>query len=132
MPDARGQFNVIAADVAIGEGTRLGNFVFIRGNTAIGTGCTIGSYVDIEGDVAIGSGVSLQSGCYITCGVVIEGRLLVTAVITMSDKRIRPPAARDLRPPRPAHRASGAHRWRQRAPARRRSGRTRSSARAPW
>jgi UDP-2-acetamido-3-amino-2,3-dideoxy-glucuronate N-acetyltransferase len=89
MPDAQGQFNVIAADVAIGEGTRLGNFVFIRDNTAIGTGCTIGSYVDIEGDVAIGSGVSLQSGCSITSGVVIDDDVFCgPRVITMNDKVI--------------------------------------------
>ncbi|HEX4897605.1 MAG TPA: acyltransferase [Candidatus Limnocylindrales bacterium] len=104
MPDARGQFNVIAADVAIGEGTRLGNFVFIRGNTAIGNDCTIGSYVDIEGDVAIGSGVSLQSGCYITRGVVIEDDVFCgPRVITMNDKRIvhrRPGLTFDRRGPR--------------------------------
>ena len=84
-----GQFNVIFPDVAIGNGTRVGNFVMIRSNTVIGASCTIGSYVDIEGDVVIGDHVSLQSGCYVTRGVVIEDDVFFGPhVITMNDKRI--------------------------------------------
>ena len=84
-----GQFTVIFPDVSIGEGTRVGNFVMIRSNTSIGERCTIGSYVDIEGDVSIGHDVSLQSGCYITRGVIIEdGVFCGPRVITMNDKRI--------------------------------------------
>ena len=84
-----GRFTVIFPDVSIGEGTRVGNFVMIRSNTSIGDRCTIGSYVDIEGDVSIGHDVSLQSGCYITRGVVIEdGVFCGPRVITMNDKRI--------------------------------------------
>ena len=83
------RFNVIFPDVSIGDGTRVGNFVMIRSNTVIGDGCTIGSYVDIEGDVTIGHHVSLQSGCYITRGVVIEDEVFCgPRVITMNDKRI--------------------------------------------
>jgi acetyltransferase-like isoleucine patch superfamily enzyme len=84
-----GQFTVIFEDVSIGEGTRVGNFVMIRSETSIGERCTIGSYVDIEGDVSIGHDVSLQSGCYITRGVVIEDDVFCgPRVITMNDKRI--------------------------------------------
>ena len=84
-----GRFTVIFPDVSIGEGTRVGNFVMIRSNTSIGDRCTIGSYVDIEGDVSIGHDVSLQSGCYITRGVIIEdGVFCGPRVITMNDKRI--------------------------------------------
>jgi len=87
--ELRGEFNTIFPDVTIGEGTRLGNFVMIRSNTLIGMECTIGSYVDIEGDVTIGHHVSLQSGCYITRGVVIEDEVFCgPRVITMNDKRI--------------------------------------------
>jgi UDP-2-acetamido-3-amino-2,3-dideoxy-glucuronate N-acetyltransferase len=87
--DLRGQFNAIASDVTIGDGTRLGNFVMIRSNTVIGEDCTIGSFVDLEGDVVIGNHVSLQSGCYITRGVVIEDDVFCgPRVITMNDKRI--------------------------------------------
>ncbi|SEN84552.1 acyltransferase [Bradyrhizobium sp. OK095] len=85
----QGQHCVIADDVVMGEGTRIGNFVFIRENTIIGRGCVIGSYLDIEGDVRIGNFVSLQSGCYITRGVVIEDEVFCgPRVITMNDKRI--------------------------------------------
>jgi UDP-2-acetamido-3-amino-2,3-dideoxy-glucuronate N-acetyltransferase len=84
-----GQFSTIFPDVTIGDDTRVGNYVMIRSNTRIGEGCTIGSYVDIEGDVVIGHHVSLQSGCYITRGVVIEDEVFCgPRVITMNDKRI--------------------------------------------
>ena len=85
----RGEFCRIFPDVTIGEGTRIGNYVFIRDNTRIGAGCTIGSFVDIEGDVVIGNEVSLQSGCYITRGVIVEDLVFCgPRVITMNDKRI--------------------------------------------
>jgi acetyltransferase-like isoleucine patch superfamily enzyme len=85
----QGQYCVIFADVRVGDGTRIGNFVLIRSETTIGDGCTIGSYVDIEGDVQIGDRVSLQSGVYVTRGVVIEDDVFCgPRVITMNDKRI--------------------------------------------
>lgn len=87
--DKQGQCCVIADDVRIGTGTRLGNFVLLRSGTVIGSHCVVGSYVDIEGDATIGDFVSLQSGCYITRGVVIEDKVFCgPRVITMNDKRI--------------------------------------------
>lgn len=84
-----GEHCVIFDRVKIGSGTRIGNFVMIRSDTEIGQGCTIGSYVDIEGEVNIGNNVSLQSGCYITRGVVIEDEVFMgPRVITMNDKRM--------------------------------------------
>ena len=84
-----GQHCVIADDARIGIGTRIGNFVLIRDRTVIGASCVIGSYVDIEGEVEIGDGVSLQSGCYITRGVVIESQVFCgPRVMTMNDKKI--------------------------------------------
>ena len=89
MTAGYGNFSVIADDVRMGERTRVGNFVLIRDNTVIGKACTIGSYVDIEGDVQIGDFVSLQSGCYITRGVVIEDAAFCgPRLITMNDKKI--------------------------------------------
>lgn len=80
---------VISADAVIGEGTRIGNFVLIRDRTIIGNECVIGSYVDIEGDARIGNRVSLQSGCYITRGVLIEDDVFCgPRIVTMNDKRI--------------------------------------------
>jgi UDP-2-acetamido-3-amino-2,3-dideoxy-glucuronate N-acetyltransferase len=80
---------IISDDARIGTGTRIGNFVFIRSNTVIGDGCLIGSYVDIEGDVTIGNFVSLQSGCYLTRGVIIEDEVFCgPRIVTLNDKQI--------------------------------------------
>lgn len=63
--------------------------MLIRDKTVIGKYCVVGSYLDIEGDVRIGDFVSLQSGCYITRGVVIEDEVFCgPRIITMNDKRI--------------------------------------------
>ena len=87
MATGHGQHCVIFDDVKIGEGTRIGNFVFIREKTIIGKCCIVGSYLDIEGDVRIGDFVSLQSGCYITRGVVIENEVFCgPRIITLNDR----------------------------------------------
>jgi acetyltransferase-like isoleucine patch superfamily enzyme len=84
-----GQHCLISDDALVGEGTRIGNFVLIRDKTVIGKYCVVGSYLDIEGEVHIGDFVSLQSGCYITRGVVIEDQVFCgPRIITMNDKRI--------------------------------------------
>jgi UDP-2-acetamido-3-amino-2,3-dideoxy-glucuronate N-acetyltransferase len=89
MTIGHGQHCVIFDDVEIGEGTRIGNFVFIREKTIIGKRCIVGSYVDIEGDVRIGDFVSLQSGCYITRGVIIENEVFCgPRIITLNDKPV--------------------------------------------
>jgi acetyltransferase-like isoleucine patch superfamily enzyme len=89
MGFSQGRHCEIFADVVIGDGTRVGNFVLIREPTRIGTDCVIGSYVDIEGDVTIGQRVSLQSGGYFTRGVVIEDDVFCgPRVVTMNDKRM--------------------------------------------
>jgi UDP-2-acetamido-3-amino-2,3-dideoxy-glucuronate N-acetyltransferase len=89
MTPLAGQHCVIADDARIGAETRIGNFVLIRDQTIIGQSCVIGSYVDIEGDVRIGNYVSLQSGCYLTRGVVIEDEVFCgPRVVMMNDKHI--------------------------------------------
>ena len=81
------QHCVIADDVEIGQGTRIGNFVLIRGKTIIGRDCLIGSYVDIEGDVRVGDFVSLQSSCYLTRGVIVEDHVFCgPRTVTLNDK----------------------------------------------
>ena len=87
MGFTQGRHCEIFPGVTIGDETRLGNFILIRSDTRIGRHCTIGSYVDIEGEVVIGDRVSLQSGCYITRGVLIEDEVFCgPRVITMNDK----------------------------------------------
>jgi UDP-2-acetamido-3-amino-2,3-dideoxy-glucuronate N-acetyltransferase len=84
-----GHNGIIFEDARIGENTRIGNFVFIRDTTVIGKGCVVGSYVDIEGDVHVGDFVSLQSGCYLTRGVIIEDEVFCgPRMITLNDKPI--------------------------------------------
>ena len=89
MATIHGQHCVISDDALIGEGTRIGNFVLIRDKTVIGKCCVVGSYLDIEGEVRIGDFVSMQSGCYLTRGVVIEDEVFCgPRIVTMNDKRI--------------------------------------------
>ncbi len=89
MTPAIGKYCVIADDALIGTGTRIGNFVLIRDATIVGKSCVIGSYVDIEGEVQIGDFVSLQSGCYITRGVIIERDAFCgPRIMTMNDRNI--------------------------------------------
>ena len=85
----QGEQCVIAKDVVIGDESRVGNFVFVRDKTVIGSKCVIGSFVDIEGEVLIGNRVSLQSGCYITRGVVIEDDVFCgPRLVTMNDRKM--------------------------------------------
>jgi len=87
MPSSWHSHCVVAEDARIGEGTRIGNFVLIRDNTIIGRDCLIGSYVDIEGDVRVGDFVSLQSGCYLTRGVIVEDKVFCgPRTVTLNDK----------------------------------------------
>jgi UDP-2-acetamido-3-amino-2,3-dideoxy-glucuronate N-acetyltransferase len=80
---------VIAYDAIIGPATRIGNFVLIRDRVVIGRQCLIGSYVDLEGDLVIGDFVSLQSGCYITRGTLIEDEVFCgPRIVTMNDRKI--------------------------------------------
>jgi UDP-2-acetamido-3-amino-2,3-dideoxy-glucuronate N-acetyltransferase len=98
------QHCVISPDAVIGPTTRVGNFVFIRDRTIIGDHCLIGSYSDIEGEVRVGNFVALQSGCYLTRGVVIEDEVFCgPRVMTMNDKDIcyrRPSLTFNRRAPR--------------------------------
>jgi len=84
-----GRHCIIWDDALIGTDTTIGNFVFIRDDTIIGRGCVIGSYVDIEGEVRVGNFVSLQSGCYLTRGVIIEDEVFCgPRIVTLNDKPI--------------------------------------------
>ena len=95
---------VIADDLEVGAGTRIGNFVLIRERTSIGDNCVVGSYVDIEGEVRIGNFVSLQSGCYLTRGVIIEDEVFCgPRMVTLNDKTMcyrRPSLQFDRQAPR--------------------------------
>ncbi len=73
-------------DVAIGTATRVGSFTLVHAGARIGRACTIGSHCNIC-CAQIGDRVSIQTGCHITRGVVIEDDVFVgPGVITLNDK----------------------------------------------
>ena len=73
-------------EVSIGAQTRIGSMTLIHRGAVIGTGCTIGSHCNIC-ESRIGDNVSVQTGCHITRGVVIEDGVFVgPGVITLNDK----------------------------------------------
>jgi UDP-2-acetamido-3-amino-2,3-dideoxy-glucuronate N-acetyltransferase len=75
-------------DVAIGPGSRVGAFTLIHAGARIGSRCTIGSHCNIH-RATIGNGVSIQTGCHITRGVVLEDDVFVgPGVVTLNDKHM--------------------------------------------
>lgn len=76
----------VQEDVCIGEGTRVGTFTLIHQGARIGANCTIGSHANIC-DCRIGDRVSIQTGCHVTRGVVIEDDVFMgPGVVTLNDK----------------------------------------------
>jgi acetyltransferase-like isoleucine patch superfamily enzyme len=72
-------------DVEIGAGSRIGSMTLIHSGARIGAGVTIGSHCNIC-DCRIGDAVSVQTGCHITRGVVIEdGAFIGPNVTTLND-----------------------------------------------
>ena len=72
--------------VVIGTGTRVGSLTLIHSGAVIGADATIGSHCNIC-DCRIGDRVSIQTGCHITRGVVIEDDVFIgPGVITLNDK----------------------------------------------
>jgi UDP-2-acetamido-3-amino-2,3-dideoxy-glucuronate N-acetyltransferase len=75
----------VQTDVQIGEGTRVGSFSLIHEGARVGENCTIVSHCNIC-RCRIGNAVSIQTGCHITRGVVIEDGVFVgPGVITLND-----------------------------------------------
>jgi acetyltransferase-like isoleucine patch superfamily enzyme len=89
FPDVRfynAALTEVQEDVAIGPGTRVGTFTLIHAGARIGAGCTVGSHCNIHG-ATVGDRVSIQTGCHITRGVVIEDDAFVgPGVVTLNDK----------------------------------------------
>lgn len=78
----------VQEDVTIGTGSRVGSFTLIHAGARIGAGCTIGSHCNICHS-QIGDRVSIQTGCHITRGVVVEEDVFIgPGVITLNDKKM--------------------------------------------
>ncbi|MBI2567547.1 MAG: N-acetyltransferase [Candidatus Schekmanbacteria bacterium] len=86
----------VQQDVELGSGSRVGSFSLIHAGARIGERCTIGSHCNIC-TCQIGDRVSIQTGCHITRGVVIEHDVFVgPGVITLNDKTM---TGKELRGP---------------------------------
>ena len=73
-------------DVAIGPGSRVGSMTLIHAQARVGSGVTIGSHCNICA-CTIGDNVSIQTGCHITRGVVVEDDVFIGPhVVTLNDK----------------------------------------------
>lgn len=76
MTTKEAPFLLIAPDVIIGQGVRLGGFVNLYG-CSIGDECVIGTFVEIQSDVHIGHRVKIQSHTFICSGVRIEDEVFI-------------------------------------------------------
>lgn len=85
------QLTEVQEDVAIGEGTRVGSMTILHSGARIGRDVTIGSHCNIC-ESRIGDRVSIQTGCHVTRGVVLEDDVFLgPGVITLNDKLLGGP-----------------------------------------
>jgi UDP-2-acetamido-3-amino-2,3-dideoxy-glucuronate N-acetyltransferase len=76
----------IQSGVEIGMGSRVGSMTLVHTGARIGQDCTIGSHCNIC-KVTIGNRVSIQTGCHITNGVIVEDDVFIgPGVVTLNDK----------------------------------------------
>ena len=76
------------ADIAIGEGTRVWQFVVILAGARIGRDCNICSHVLIEGDVQVGDRVTIKSGVQLWNGLRIADDVFVGPNVTFTNDRM--------------------------------------------
>ncbi len=79
--------SVIYCDVSAGEELETGHGVLIREHTRIGDRVLIGSHSIVENRCTIGSEVSIQSMVYIPTGTVIEDRVFIGPMATLTNHR---------------------------------------------
>jgi acetyltransferase-like isoleucine patch superfamily enzyme len=72
----RGRFCCIAADVKLGEGVAIYNFVNLYG-CEIGDGTRIGTFVEIQKGARVGRRCKIQSHTFICEGVTIEDEVFI-------------------------------------------------------
>lgn len=80
------QLTEIQKNVTIGIGSRIGSFSLLHEGASIGVNCLIGSHCNIC-QSQIGHRVSIQTGCHITRGVIVEDDVFIgPGVITLNDR----------------------------------------------
>lgn len=72
---------------AIGDGTRIWQFVVVLPGARIGTDCNICSHCFVENDVVIGDRVTIKSGVQLWDGVEIGNDVFVGANATFTNDR---------------------------------------------
>jgi UDP-2-acetamido-3-amino-2,3-dideoxy-glucuronate N-acetyltransferase len=83
------RFQSIAADVVLGEGTTVHEFVNLYGCT-VGAFSRVGAFVEIQRDVTIGSYCKISTHSFICSGVKIGDRVFVGHGVTfVNDKHPR-------------------------------------------
>lgn len=89
MSQLHGQYQVIAADVILGEDLRLSSFINLYGCT-IGDSTTIGAFVEIQRGAVIGTACKISSHTFICDGVTIEDEVFVGhGVMFINDRHPR-------------------------------------------
>lgn len=81
-----GQFQVIAHDVAMGEGVRISSFVNLYG-CEIGDETTIGAFVEVQAGAVIGARCKISSHSFICDGVTIEDGCFIGHGVTFINDR---------------------------------------------
>ena len=70
---------------AIGEGTRIWQYVVILPGAVIGNNCNICSHIFIENDVVVGNNVTLKNGVYLWDGITVEDDVFIGPNVTFSN-----------------------------------------------
>lgn len=73
------------AQVSIGDGTRVWQFVVILKGAVIGENCNICAHTLIEGDVVIGNNVTVKSGVFVWDGTRIEDDVFLGPNATLTN-----------------------------------------------
>jgi UDP-2-acetamido-3-amino-2,3-dideoxy-glucuronate N-acetyltransferase len=77
--------SVVEKTAAIGEGTRVWNFVHVRENAEIGKQCVLADYVYVGRGVKIGNNVKLENRATVYEGVTIRDKVFVGPHVTFTN-----------------------------------------------
>ncbi len=72
---------------AVGEGTRIWEFVHVLAGARIGRNCNLNSHVFVENDVVIGDNVTVKCGVYLWDGVRLEDDVFIGPNVTFTNDR---------------------------------------------
>lgn len=90
MQDKRPYFSHALADVqstAIGEGTRIWQFVVVLAGARIGRNCNINAHCFVENDVVVGDNVTVKCGNYLWDGLRLEDNVFVGPNATFTNDK---------------------------------------------